>query len=105
MNWPMIAFQVAEGLFAAFGFICMISFFVITRKNHCKGLRFKHDRMYVAITKQEDDCDCDDYNHDYEVRWICHRCHEMTEECIGKNGDWKIEQGQLKPDFEKFSKV
>jgi hypothetical protein len=80
---------------------------------------FGHDRKYVAIKI----CGCvasDDpnasgrgfncaHNHKigdkgiYIVRWICTRCPEMVEECLGREKDWMIEHGKLVPNVKRWA--
>lgn len=91
--------------FAIFGLAMGIGLIVAAFKDRCKGFYFKHKRLYVAITRPNGRCGCSGNGHDYKVRWICTRCHTMTEECVLRDGDWKVDGGELKPDFERFSKV
>lgn len=80
---------------------------------------FGHDKKYVALRT----CGCVastspeasgrgfncDHNHQigdkgiYIARWICRRCPEMVEECLGKSRDWKIEHERLVPDEKKWA--
>lgn len=80
---------------------------------------FGHDRKYVALRT----CGCVasnspeasgrgfncDHNHQigdkgiYIARWVCTRCPEMAEECLGRMKDWMIEHGKLVPNVKKWA--
>jgi hypothetical protein len=80
---------------------------------------FGHDRKYVAIKI----CGCvasNDpnasgrgfncaHNHQigdkgiYIARWVCTRCPEMVEECLGRDKDWMIEHGKLVPNVKRWA--
>ena len=67
---------------------------------------FRHDKAWVAI-RFTGSCPCIYHNgRAFVARWVCRRCPQMGEKCLGRNGggmDWKIEHEQLVPDQKRWA--